>query len=317
MTVLTDLVEKNIDKPWDWKKLSKNNNMTLEFIQSHLDKPWDWYEISDRDDINLEFIERFMTRLSWMRLLRKAVITLDFIEKHIDFFTDATSIGVDSTRPKRKISNFSKHNWINLTFNPNLTLDFIQKYIDQEWHWNILSENPIVTLNFVENNSMQAWNWTKLSKHKDLSPSFVERFSLSPWDWNYLGMHKNICKLHLKCFEHDLLSNNTWKQMSKFPCVTENDIEQYINKPWDWWELSSRLSIEFIEKYPEKPWDTFKLSRNPNLTPEFIQNYPKTWNWEVLSDHTFQIAEEAGVEISIPEPDISSTEKNSSKCIIS
>ena len=37
--------------------------------------------------------------------------------------------------------------------------------------------------------------------------------------------------------------------------------------------------MEIIEKYPDKPWDWVEISRNPNITIEFIEKYPKTWNW--------------------------------------
>jgi hypothetical protein len=40
MTVLTEFVEKYLDKPWNYLLLSKNNSITPEFINCHLDKPW-------------------------------------------------------------------------------------------------------------------------------------------------------------------------------------------------------------------------------------------------------------------------------------
>lgn len=36
--------------------ISRNPNITSEFIERHLDKPWDWYELSRNMSIIIEFI---------------------------------------------------------------------------------------------------------------------------------------------------------------------------------------------------------------------------------------------------------------------
>ena len=58
------LIEKYIDKPWDWKCLSLNPNITPDFIEKHIDKPWDLYSLARNPNI--------------------LNITPDFVEKHID-----------------------------------------------------------------------------------------------------------------------------------------------------------------------------------------------------------------------------------------
>ena len=41
-----DMIESNIDLPWDWNYVSENPNLTFEFVQKYIDKPWDWEVIS-------------------------------------------------------------------------------------------------------------------------------------------------------------------------------------------------------------------------------------------------------------------------------
>ena len=41
-----DIVEKYINKPWDWEKLSYNPNLTFDIVEKYINKPWDWYELS-------------------------------------------------------------------------------------------------------------------------------------------------------------------------------------------------------------------------------------------------------------------------------
>ena len=34
------------DKPWDWEGISRNPNITMEFIEANPDKDWNWHLIS-------------------------------------------------------------------------------------------------------------------------------------------------------------------------------------------------------------------------------------------------------------------------------
>ena len=41
---------------------------------------------------------------------------------------------------------------------------------------------------------------------------------------------------------------------------------------------------QFILDNPNKPWNWDEMSRNPNITPDIIQqNLDKDWNWRYLS----------------------------------
>ena len=43
--ITSDIVEKHINKPWDWQMLSNNPNITSDIVEEHNDKPWNWYVI--------------------------------------------------------------------------------------------------------------------------------------------------------------------------------------------------------------------------------------------------------------------------------
>ncbi len=46
MNPFEKLIERCIDKPWDWAALSNNPSITSEFVEQHLDRPWDWICLS-------------------------------------------------------------------------------------------------------------------------------------------------------------------------------------------------------------------------------------------------------------------------------
>ena len=49
-----EIIENNINKPWDWYGLSYNPNLTMEFIDKFNDKPWNWEEISDNPNLKIQ-----------------------------------------------------------------------------------------------------------------------------------------------------------------------------------------------------------------------------------------------------------------------
>ena len=53
----TKFIKKNIDKNWDWKRISGYNNITIEMIQE-IDK-WDWAFFSSNVNLTTEIFEKF------------------------------------------------------------------------------------------------------------------------------------------------------------------------------------------------------------------------------------------------------------------
>lgn len=102
----------------------------------------------------------------------------------------------------------------------------------------------------------------------------------------------------------------SWYNFSKNPAITAMFVKKYINKNWDWAELSEKLPWEFIKNYMKsqpswklftnkllKPEDLenviisnpgwYYLSANEEFiaraTPEFIERHLDKWNWFSLS----------------------------------
>ena len=44
-------------KPWDWKYLSENPNITWKIVQQNPDKPWNWDYLSENPNITWKIIQ--------------------------------------------------------------------------------------------------------------------------------------------------------------------------------------------------------------------------------------------------------------------
>ena len=64
------MIEKHPEKPWDWRSISDNPNLTMEIIEKHPEKPWDWKYISLNPNLTFKFIENNIDRIDFNRLSR-------------------------------------------------------------------------------------------------------------------------------------------------------------------------------------------------------------------------------------------------------
>ena len=82
---ITYLLKKYPDKPWDWSKLSQNENITMSDVLNNPDKPWDWSLLSHNENITISDILNNPDKpWDWSGLSRNKDITIEFIEKNID-----------------------------------------------------------------------------------------------------------------------------------------------------------------------------------------------------------------------------------------
>ena len=51
------MIEKNLDKHWNWDCISSNPNIIMEIIEKYPNKSWNWYSISYNPNITMEIIE--------------------------------------------------------------------------------------------------------------------------------------------------------------------------------------------------------------------------------------------------------------------
>ena len=54
--ITMEIINNNLDKPWDWEYISMNPNLTMEMINNNPDKPWNWNYISENPCVTMEMI---------------------------------------------------------------------------------------------------------------------------------------------------------------------------------------------------------------------------------------------------------------------
>ena len=95
----------------------------------------------------------------------------------------------------------------------------------------------------------------------------------------------DMCDIMISKFPDKIIFGTIGRNVNSSP--SEKTIEKYIDKPWNWYTISSNvnLSLRFIEKHCRRI-SFYALHNNVNLTLEFVDKYiNKHWAFRDLSKH--------------------------------
>lgn len=310
--ITMDIIQNNINLPWDFKYIGLNENITVDFIIDNLDKlnqlldiddlhtnmfltidivnklkdyiEIDWWHVSGHDNITIDIIEKYIDNIDMDNVCNNNNITFEFINKYYERFKD-------------------HFNWSKLSYHKNITMDNILEHIEYPWNWRYVVENPnfnITMINYYYDNMLEHYiNWFFISYHKNITMEDIENHLHYPWDWFLISLNPNITIEFIikymdiyplnftrismnKNITLDMIDNNLylpweWKYIAKKNNITEEFIIKHMDKFTDEivednFYFWKDVSIEFFEKYYNKIDSVYIISHHMNLTIEYINN---------------------------------------------
>jgi hypothetical protein len=269
LEMMSTLISENINKPWNWKHLSSNPNITLELVLQNPNKNWDWYELSKNQNITYDIVLQNPDKpWNYGGLSLNPNITFDIVLQNPD-----------------KIWN-----WDELSRHPNITYDMVLQNPDKKWNYYYLSGNPNITLDIILNNedknlihlNFNRWDWYWLSKNPNVTIEDVLKNPHKPWSYRGLSENPNIT-VDIALKYSDTYSNTVrwnWYRLCANPNTKFNDILYCDEEPdiiFDWSTLGSSINITYdtVLENPNQSWNWYYLSRNPNITLDIILEHQK------------------------------------------
>ena len=185
---ITSQYDKNINV------ISRNPNLTMEFIEGNPEYNWDWYGVSYNPNLTMEFIEAH-PEYNWNcnGVSYNPNVTMEFIEAHPEY----------------------NWNWCRVSRNPNLTMELIEAHPEYPWNWRGVSKNPNLTMDFIEVHPEYVWHWrevqkNKFTKSKDLfmieeAKKYMAVYKIKKW-WKgiYYSPNTEVGKRRLEKSYNDL-----------------------------------------------------------------------------------------------------------------
>jgi hypothetical protein len=188
-----EIITNNPTLPWIWHNVSKNPNITLDFILKHIDKPWAWTHLSKHPNITIENIIdnidlpwnmgvclnpnlngsnlcKLPRRLIWYWYLsqNKSMNMQDILTMN----ETVDPQRYDDSRPVMMCHNGAK-----------LTVDVLRSHTDIKWDWHEVSENSGITMDDVKNNPDLPWQYWGLTRNPNVTLDMINSEPDRDWNW--------------------------------------------------------------------------------------------------------------------------------------
>lgn len=169
--------------------LSRFNKDIMRDIELYPQFPWDWHEISRNENITEEFVMKNLYRIDKNSVCWNKAIS-------IEFFRSTLERGVCRWR-KVEIAynaNLNEHNIFSIFSEDEIKFD--------EEIRNTLTDNVGLSIDFIMSTLQLGWNKELLNFRPDLTKEHILKYPDFPWDWDVLSgsssIDKNFLKTHSK-----------------------------------------------------------------------------------------------------------------------
>jgi hypothetical protein len=197
----------NNDNNWNWYAVFQNKNISLNdihLIEDHIN----FHGLSRNPNITIDFVKKFDVHLwNWADISQNSNITASDINQNLDLPWVWTYVSKNPNLDIKFVSqHHSKIDWFWLANNPCLCIDFIHKFPNEPWNWFFVSKHKNITFDIIQKNPQYKWCVSGISMNENVDTEIIEQYPDFPWDFRYISknpnidldfIHKNISKL---CF---------------------------------------------------------------------------------------------------------------------
>lgn len=296
---------------WDWKVLSKNDNLTYNrlLLTKYRNENWDWEHLSefgsflkkqnkDNDDYLEKVIKQFpKIKFGFLSNRTDIEFNSDLIlsTKDKDWDWQVLSENLKVKMSSGLLFELKDKNWnwkaISKRSDIELSNDTLLRLFDKDWDWPVLSQDRNLDFSpeFINQTKSKPWNWTLVSRHWSFVPN-IETLSISKdfdIDWEYLSQHSrlNLTRELLSKFEDKW----DWSRITKNEHLDFSDtniLQRFVNR-WDWSFICQsgnlRLDSQTLTQFKKHlDWDLISTNTSINFTEKIIQDFKPYWNWTKL-----------------------------------
>lgn len=259
---------------WNWTMVSKHKNITPQIVEQNIDLPWCYFGLSENPNLTPEFIRKNINNgWSWPAIMLNKCITFDMIVNNPDLPWIYNYIALKKPPIEYIINNLHiPFDWNGLTKrqptsviinNPQLPWNYIT-LLDRD---DVPIEYVISLLHIFVNNKYCMQNISKHAKYLD-----IINHPEIPWHWSGLSCNKNLTEE----FILNNFDNFNINQLAMFATLTVKIIRTHkakFDKFSCWLSITQNHSItqQDIENNPDLPWEGIYL--NPNVSEAFALQY--------------------------------------------
>lgn len=305
---LIRILEKYPDKDYNYDRLSMNANMTFDYVLKNTNKPWNWRDLSRFLPITVkDVVDNLDLPWNYKYLSMNDNIKLKDVLYYISCVDDPLLITKDNGNDdKYHQLLFKPWSWRYLFEKELPTYDFFKKSSDKSNFRTVMESeglNPIITMINILNKIIPLKDneyksiYSGISLNKNFDFDLLLKYPDLPWNYFRLSFNRSNLKLSVISKLKDKDWNWTVIPERINIDIPGNNIEDYLDLPWDWEYMhkvkSDVINLDFVLKHIDQKWSWggLLLHRNKIITYDFVlrtlnelSDYVKWNNWHALSE---------------------------------
>ena len=130
----------------DWTQISKNPNLTYEYVQQNSNFPWDWIELSRHPNISVNIIlDNVHEQWNWKYVSYNPTLVWKQVVDNPDLTWNWVAISAHLNITWETISQHQGYpwDWQWVSANRNIGWDQVHSNLDKNWNYRFLSANPM------------------------------------------------------------------------------------------------------------------------------------------------------------------------------
>lgn len=256
------------------KNLSRNPNISWDFVCNHPEIEWSYQELSKNPNISLNIVKANPDKeWHYSLLVENISITWDDIQK--------------DNRLLQCSSNFSK--------NPNITIDIIRKNPHIKWNYTDLSSNSSIKFEDIQLAKDIPWQTYGIITNPNTPIEYI--LSLNEHYGPDMTMFYYIFCENNNTITYDTICNNPnqhWQPvyLAKNPCITldivKSDQKRFKNAN-GFLSQNPNITWDVLQNNPDYQWEPFYIVQNPNITFDLLLADPDKKYMESIHNITTNI----------------------------
>ena len=288
--ILETTIRKHPECPWDIHGAIFNNNLSWiwfrEQIEVALAAGEEPYSDRRRGLEEARWLNRkaWHNTFTWEYLSEHPCLTMEAVLEYRDKPWDYPSILSNSNIPWGDIRRHC--------IDGDLFQDVFQESIrdSRPVEMDIFcSENTTLPISHIMAHLWKNWNWQEIIHRSDITFDVFREIIEERYYKKYTCLVKTDHQQGMSEREvYDERITHFWYSASQSPVLTWEFINDHLDYPWRWDELSRHKCItpDIIDAHPGHEWDWKRVSENANITFEWVIQYIKRdWSWVCLSSH--------------------------------
>lgn len=158
-----DFIRQYPEKFYEYRSMSQNPNLTIEFLLENTDKRWNWHSVIENPNLKVEDLVKNNIHLKEFKTFQRTYP--DYCVEHQELLPELDWLILSHYVKLETLKKYPNKPW-HMSINKNMTMEYVLKHPKRGWSFVELSKKNQITLQDVLNHWDLPWNISEVIRNK-------------------------------------------------------------------------------------------------------------------------------------------------------